>query len=175
MRTEHPARKTCRTSFALIAALLVHHVCASSPDTHSQWPIAAGDVANTRYSALSEITTSNVANLKIAYTFSTGTLRGQEAAPIIANNSMYIVTPFPNTLFALSLEQPSGPLRWKFDANPRPSSQGVACCDSVNRGAAYDDGRVFFNTLDAQTVAVDANASSAPSSRPGRSFGAPSP
>ena len=40
---------------------------------------------------------------------------------------------------------------------PTPASQGVACCDVVNRGASYDDGKIFYNTLDDQTVAVDAN------------------
>ena len=47
-------------------------------------------------------------------------------------------------------------MKWKFDPKPQASSQGVACCDVVNRGAAYADGRIFFNTLDTQTIALDA-------------------
>lgn len=117
----------------------------------------AGDFANTRFSSLTQITPANVAGLKVSFTFSTGLLRGHEAAPIVTTNTMYIVTPYPNVLFALALDQPGAPLKWKYEPRPRASSQGVACCDTVNRGAVYDDGRVFFNTLDAQTVAVDAN------------------
>src|SRR5581483_4846644 len=67
-----------------------------------------------------------------------------------------IVTPYPNRLFALALDQPGAPLKWSFEPRPRSSAQGVACCDPVNRGVAFADGRVFMNTLDGQTIAVDA-------------------
>ena len=70
---------------------------------------------------------------------------------------MYIVTPWPNKLFALDLTKPGAPQRWVYEPKPTPASQGVACCDVVNRGASYDNGRIFFNTLDNQTVAVDAS------------------
>ena len=69
---------------------------------------------------------------------------------------MYIVTPFPNLLYALDLSQPGAPLKWKYAPPVSSAEQGVACCDVVNRGAAYWDGRIYFNTLDAHTVAVDA-------------------
>ena len=65
-----------------------------------QWVRATKDHANTRYSTLDQINTGNVAALKVAWTFDTGVARGQEAAPIVANNTMYIVAPWPNTLFA---------------------------------------------------------------------------
>jgi hypothetical protein len=68
---------------------------------------------------------------------------------------MYVVTPFPNVLYAFDLTQ-SGKVKWSFKPNPAPASQGVACCDTVNRGAAYADGKIFYNTLDTHTVAVDA-------------------
>ena len=67
-----------------------------------------------------------------------------------------MVTPFPNFLFALDLTNPDGPPKWKYAPPVLRAAQGVACCDVVNRGAAYANGRVFFNTLDNQTVAVDA-------------------
>jgi len=117
----------------------------------------AGDYANTRFSPLTQITPANAGGLKVSFTFSTGLLRGHEAAPIVTTNTMYVVTPYPNVLFALALDRPGAPLKWKYEPKPRASSQGVACCDTVNRGAAYEDGRIFFNTLDGQTVAVDAN------------------
>jgi PQQ-dependent dehydrogenase (methanol/ethanol family) len=120
-----------------------------------QWLMPAKNYASTRYSGLSEINTENVKNLKIAWTFSTGVNRGQEAAPIVVNNTMYVVTPYPNILFALDLTK-GGALKWKYEPQPASASQGVACCDVVNRGAVYADGKIFYNTLDNYTVAVDA-------------------
>ena len=121
-----------------------------------QWPMASRDYANTRYSGLDQITTANARDLRVAWTFSTGVLRGQEAAPLVVGSTMYVVTPFPNILYALDLSQPGAPLKWKYEPKPVSAAQGVACCDVVNRGAVYADGRIFYNTLDAQTVAVDA-------------------
>jgi PQQ-dependent dehydrogenase (methanol/ethanol family) len=117
--------------------------------------MAAKNYSSTRYSGLSEITIDNAKNLKIAWTFSTGVNRGQEAAPIVVNNTMYVVTPYPNILFALDLTK-GGALKWKYEPQPASAAQGVACCDVVNRGAAYADGKIFYNTLDDFTVAVDA-------------------
>jgi lanthanide-dependent methanol dehydrogenase len=122
-----------------------------------QWTMAAKNYASTRYSTLDQINTGNVGNLKLAWTFSTGTTHGLEAAPLIVNNTMYIVTPWPNSLYALDLTKPGAPMKWVYEPKPRPASQGVACCDTVNRGAAYYNGRIYYNTLDVQTVAVDAN------------------
>ena len=141
---------------AIATALLGAAAHATEPADDGEWRMAGKDYANTRYSALDQIKAGNVATLKLAFTFSTGVTRGHEAAPIVAGNTMYIVTPFPNYLYALDLTKPGAPTKWKFEPNPNASSQGVACCDTVNRGAAYADGRIFFNTLDAQTIAVDA-------------------
>jgi lanthanide-dependent methanol dehydrogenase len=90
-------------------------------------------------------------------TFSTGTLQGHEGAPLVVNNTMYVVTPFPNILYALDLTKPGAPAKWSYQPNPSDRAYGIACCDVVNRGAAYADGRIYYNTLDAHTVAVDAN------------------
>src|SRR5581483_10486506 len=111
-----------------------------------QWIRATKDFANTRFSSLDQINQTNVAQLKTAFTFSTGVDHGQEAAPIVANGTMYIATPWPNVLYALDLTKPGAPLKWKYEPNPSPAAKGEACCDWVSRGAAYDSGKVFFNT-----------------------------
>ncbi|HSU25190.1 MAG TPA: PQQ-binding-like beta-propeller repeat protein, partial [Pyrinomonadaceae bacterium] len=120
-----------------------------------QWTMAAKNYANTRFSGLDQINASNIGNLKVAWTFSTGTDRGQEAAPIAVGDTMYVVTPFPNILYALDLNN-FGAMKWKYEPKPDASSQGVACCDTVNRGAVFSNGKVFINTLDGNTCAVDA-------------------
>jgi PQQ-dependent dehydrogenase (methanol/ethanol family) len=67
---------------------------------------------------------------------------------------MYVAGAYPNRLFAL--DAVSGDLKWVYSPRVDPSSPGVACCDAVNRGAVYDNGKIFFNTLDDHTVALDA-------------------
>ncbi len=120
-----------------------------------QWLMPAKSYASTRYSQLAEIDRRNVAGLKVSWTFSTGNTRGEEAAPLVVGDTMYVVTPFPNYLYALDLGK-SGEARWVYKPPVDAAAQGVACCDLVNRGAAYAGGRLFYNTLDGQTVAVDA-------------------
>jgi PQQ-dependent dehydrogenase (methanol/ethanol family) len=126
----------------------------AGPDD-GEWVRPARDYASTRYSALAQITAENVKQLKLAWSFSTGGTRGQEAAPLVVGDTMYVVTPYPNVLYALDLRR-GGALRFRYEPKPAAAAQGVACCDVVNRGAAYADGRIVFNTLDVQTVAVDA-------------------
>jgi PQQ-dependent dehydrogenase (methanol/ethanol family) len=116
----------------------------------------ARNFASTRYSGLNQITTENAKQLQLAWTFSTGVTRGHEAAPLVVDSTMYVVTPFPNYLYALDLAQPGAPAKWTYKPSPMLAAQGVACCDLVNRGAAYYDGKIYYNTLDAHTIAVDA-------------------
>jgi PQQ-dependent dehydrogenase (methanol/ethanol family) len=123
--------------------------------TDGEWVMPAKDYASTRFSGLDQINTTNVAQLREAWNFSTGVLRGHEAAPLIIGTTMYVVTPYPNILYALDLTR-NGALKWKYEPGPSRAAQGVACCDVVNRGVAYENGRIFFNTLDVHTVAVDA-------------------
>src|SRR4051794_18643183 len=138
---------------ALLGAVVAVGVPARGDD--GQWPMPAKNYASTRFSELDQISAKNVKDLKVAWTFSTGIARGQEAAPIVVGDTMYVVTPYPNFLYALDLGN-QGAARWKYDPKPAAAAQGVACCDLVNRGAAYADGKVFYNTLDCHTVAVDA-------------------
>ncbi|MFZ0209183.1 MAG: PQQ-binding-like beta-propeller repeat protein, partial [Roseiarcus sp.] len=129
---------------------------SAAPPDDGQWTMPAKNYAATRYSALNEINGANVSQLQVAFAFSTGVDRGQEAAPIVANNTMFIVTPYPNIVFALDLTKPGAPIKWSYQPHPAAASQGVACCDVVNRGATYSDGKLFFNTLDDTTIALDA-------------------
>ncbi|MDB4877215.1 MAG: PQQ-dependent dehydrogenase, methanol/ethanol family [Gemmatimonadetes bacterium] len=123
-----------------------------------QWVRPAKDYASTRFSALSEINTANVKNLRLVATFSTGVLRGHEAAPIVVGSTMYVITPFPNYVYALDLTKPGLSVKWTFNPKPELAAQGVACCDLVNRGLVYDAGKLFFNTLDDHTIALDAES-----------------
>ena len=121
-----------------------------------QWVMPAKNYAATRYSTLDEINSGNASRLKVAWTFSTGVTAGHEAPPLVVGTTMFLVTPFPNYVFALDLSQPGAPMRWKYDPKSPGAARGVACCDVVNRGAAYWNGLIIFNTLDGRTIALDA-------------------
>jgi PQQ-dependent dehydrogenase (methanol/ethanol family) len=110
---------------------------------------------NQRYSGLSQITAGNVAKLQVAWTFSTGVLRGHEGAPLIIGDVMYVHAPFPNTVFALDLNH-DGKILWKYEPKQDPNVIPVMCCDTVNRGVAYGDGKIFLHQADAALVALDA-------------------
>ena len=131
-------------------------ISGMDPKRGGEWTMAPGDYANTRFSPLDDVNTSNVASLRVAWTFSTGIVAGHEAAPLVVGSTMYVVTPFPNIVYALDLTQPGAPVKWQYDPMPLGAARGVACCDVVNRGAAYWNGSIIFNTLDNRTISVDA-------------------
>ena len=114
-----------------------------------------GDYGNLRYSPLSTINTSNVQNLRAITTMSTGIPQGHEGQPLVIDNTMYVVTPFPNNLIAVDLTKPGGAVKWIFEPHPDRRAVGIACCDVVNRGAAFANGKIIYSLLDANLVAVD--------------------
>jgi PQQ-dependent dehydrogenase (methanol/ethanol family) len=126
-------------------------------DNPGDWVLPGRTYNVNRFSPLDEINTNTVKNLKVAWTFSTGTLNGLEGSPLVFNNTMYFVTSFPNIVYALDLAKEGAPVKWLYRPTQDPTVQGVACCDVVNRGVAYADGKIIFNQLDATTVALDAN------------------
>ena len=128
-----------------------------APDTSGDWVRPARDYSSTRFSPLDQINTENAKQLVVKTTFSTGVLHGHEAAPIVANSTMFIVTPYPNLVYALDLTKDGAPVKWKYEPKTLSAAQGVACCDVVNRGVSYADGTIYLNTLDNRTIALDAD------------------
>src|ERR1700712_5599165 len=120
-----------------------------------QWVMQQGDNANTRYSQLKQITADNVGKLQVAWTFSTGVLRGHEGGPLVIGDTMYVHTPFPNIVYAINLKDESK-IIWKYEPKQDPNVIPVMCCDTVNRGLAYADGKIFLHQADTTLVALDA-------------------
>jgi PQQ-dependent dehydrogenase (methanol/ethanol family) len=121
-----------------------------------QWTMPGKNYAATRYSGLDQITVANAPRLRAVWSFSTGVLGGHEGQPLVVGTTMYVVTPFPNVLYAFDLTREGYPLRWKYRPDVNAASVGIACCDAINRGAVYADGKIVYNLLDGHTVAVDA-------------------
>ena len=119
------------------------------------WAQQNGDYAHTRFSKLDQITTENVHDLKVAWTFSTGVLRGHEGSPLVIGDVMYVHTPFPNIVYALNLADEQKVI-WSYEPRQDASVIAVMCCDTVNRGVAYGDGKIFLSQADTTLVALDA-------------------
>ncbi len=146
---------TSRSTLLLLSLCLAATAPAQTRDD-GQWPMPGKDYSATRYSGLAGVTAANAARLRPVWTFSTGVLGGHEGQPLVVNHTMYVVTPYPNVLYAFDLTQDGYPLKWKYRPDVNPSAIGIACCDVINRGAAYADGKIVYNLLDGHTVAVDA-------------------
>ncbi len=152
-----------KKTLMMTAAFVVGGTCAAFAnedlqaliDDPTQWAIQTGDYKNQRYSELDQITRENVGDLQVAWTFSTGVLRGHEGSPLVIGDMMYVHTPFPNTVYALDLSQ-DGRIAWKYEPKQDPSVIPVMCCDTVNRGVAYANDTIFLHQADTTVVALDA-------------------
>ena len=123
-------------------------------DNPDNWAIWGGDYAGTRYSKLNQINSKNVGDLQVAWTFSTGVLRGHEGGPLVVGDTLYIHTPFPNKVFAISLNDQT--ILWRYEPKQNPDTIPVMCCDTVYRGLAYADGKIFLQQADTHLVALNA-------------------
>jgi PQQ-dependent dehydrogenase (methanol/ethanol family) len=156
-------RKTLVTTCLSVAAVLTagaayaNDELAKLQQDPKQWVMPAGNFANTRYSTLKQITADNVGKLQVAWTFSTGVLRGHEGNPLVVGDMMYLHTAFPNIVFALDLKN-ENKIVWKYEPKQDPNVIPVMCCDTVNRGVAYADGKIFLHQADTTLVALDAKS-----------------
>jgi PQQ-dependent dehydrogenase (methanol/ethanol family) len=151
---------------ALYASIAIASPFARAQDSGSlesltqdpnQWATPLGDYQSKRHSMLNQINASNAAKLQVAWEMSTGTLRGQEGQPLVVGNVMYFESSYPNYVYALDLEN-VGKIIWKFAPEQDKFAPSVACCDVVNRGVAYADGKIVAAALDTKVYALDAKS-----------------
>jgi PQQ-dependent dehydrogenase (methanol/ethanol family) len=156
----HEYRSVLMRGAVLAAAAVISSSALADADLDSKiadpsnWAAQAGDYANHRHSELKQITTSNVKSLQVAWTMSTGVLRGHEGSPLVVGDTMYIHTPFPNNVYAVNLKDQT--FKWKYEPKQDADVVPVMCCDTVNRGLAYGDGKIFLQQADTTLVALDA-------------------
>ncbi len=120
----------------------------------SNWASHGYDAAETRFSPLKQIHSGNVDQLKLAWSHELGTRRGLEATPIVIDGTMYLTGTWS---VVTALDAKTGTLRWRWDPKVDKSIWGRrACCDVVNRGVAYHDGKIYVGVLDGRLAALDA-------------------
>ena len=146
--------------FVAAALLAVPVLAFANPDVEKNiansknWAMQAGDMFNQRYTKLNQINTTNVAKMQVAWTFSTGVLRGHEGSPLVIDGKMYLHSPFPNKVFAIDLDTQK--ILWKYEPKQDPAVIPQMCCDTVNRGLAYAEGKIFLQQADSMLLALDA-------------------
>ena len=120
----------------------------------NNWAMQAGDMYNQRYSKLTQINAQNVGKMQVAWMFSTGVLRGHEGSPLVMNGTMYVHTPFPNKVFAIDLDTQK--IKWRYEPKQDAAVIPQMCCDTVYRGLAYAENKIFLQQADSTLVALDA-------------------
>ncbi len=126
---------------------------ASAVGSGETWEQHGGDAAEVRFSRLDQIDESNVDQLTLAWEFATGLDRGHEATPLVVNGRLYVTGSW-SVLFVLDAR--TGRELWRYDPKVPRSYGQRACCDVVNRGVAYADGKIFLGSLDGRLIALDA-------------------
>ena len=111
----------------------------------NQWVIPLGDYSGTRHSSLNQINAQNAWKLKVAWTMSTGALRGHEGQPLVVGKMMYFESAYPNYVYAIDLDS-YWHMVWKFTPQQDKLAPSVACCDLVNRGLAYANGKILMSS-----------------------------
>jgi lanthanide-dependent methanol dehydrogenase len=150
----------CGTAFAQMGTDAEGMHASANPNL---WPSVGQNFWLDRHSALTQITPANVKHLEMIWSQSSGALRGHEGQPIVVDVGgkpmMFFVSAWPNIVQALDLSDPDHPVEvWNYLKKTDRDLSAVprACCDTVNRGLNYADGKVLFNTLDGYLIALDA-------------------
>jgi alcohol dehydrogenase (cytochrome c) len=131
------------------------HAADAASDPNG-WPMYGRGYDNTRYSPLNQINTSNVGRLKLAFSFQLGSLRSNEASPIVIGNTMYVSTSWgPKYVYAL--DATTGARKWTYEPDIPDDVLQYACCDVNSRGVTYADGKLFVGRLDGKLSALDAS------------------
>jgi PQQ-dependent dehydrogenase (methanol/ethanol family) len=145
----------CLPLGCLIVALCGCGTPEKSAQDSGEWTIPLGSYSATRHSKLNQIDSKNVGKMRVAWTMSTGTLRGQEGQPLVVGKMMYFESSYPNFVYGIDLDN-VGKIVWKFAPEQDKFTPSVACCDLVSRGVAYADGKILAATLDTHLYALDA-------------------
>ncbi|HEY0315489.1 MAG TPA: PQQ-dependent dehydrogenase, methanol/ethanol family [Sphingomonas sp.] len=119
------------------------------------WPANGRDPGAQRFGAIDQIDPANVGRLGVAWyaDFDARSLRGVEATPIVVDGIMYVSGPWS---VVMALDARTGRKLWGYDPQIEGGFARKGCCDVVNRGVAYDKGKIFVGIFDGRLVALDA-------------------
>jgi alcohol dehydrogenase (cytochrome c) len=136
-------------------AALANEKVEAASKVDGSWVMYGKDYANTRYSGLKAINTENVKGLKVAFAFQLGALKSSEATPIVIGDTMYL-TSSSGPKYVHAINAKTGERKWTYEPEIPEDVGQFTCCDVVNRGVTYADGKIFVGRLDGRLVALDA-------------------
>ena len=125
----------------------------NAASTPTEWLSYGFDREETRHSPLTGITTGNVADLGVAWTYDLATSRGVESTPIVIDGTMYVTSAW-SVVYALDAK--TGEELWVYDPDVDRAVGVNACCDVVNRGVAVYEGKVYVGVIDGRVEALNA-------------------
>jgi quinohemoprotein ethanol dehydrogenase len=128
---------------------------AAAESRRSDWLSYGRTYYEQRFSPLDAINETNVARLGLAWSFDTATDRGLEATPLVVDGVMYTTGSW-SVVYAIDAR--TGQQLWSYNPEVHRKYDNLACCDVVNRGAAFYKGRVYVGALDGRLVALDAKS-----------------
>ena len=147
--------KTLAALLVVLSLTLGGLASNTAAQTGAVWGVYGGDTANTRYSTLNQVNTSNVGRLKVAWALQLGSLRSQESTPILVGDLLYVTSSHgPKNVFAVDAR--TGEVKWRYSPEVPAGIEQYACCDVNNRGVAHANGKIFVGRLDGHLVALDA-------------------
>ena len=147
--------KSLAALLVVLALMLSGLASNAAAQTGAVWGAYGGDTANTRYSTLNQVNTSNVGRLKVAWALQLGSLRSQESTPILVGDLLYVTSSHgPKNVFAVDAR--TGEVKWRYSPEVPAGIEQYACCDVNNRGVAHANGKIFVGRLDGHLVALDA-------------------
>ena len=165
-------KQQLKLSVAVAAMIAVSGLASANSDSEqfarfkdpNQWGAPAGNLNQTRFSELKGINAGNVKDLQYSWSQSSGTLRGHEGQPLVISDvggkpMMFMESGWPNIVQALDVSDPEHPVQvWSYVKTSGRDESAVprACCDTVNRGMSYAEGKLVFGTLDGYVIALDA-------------------
>ncbi len=148
-------------ALSLLIVALCCSACAGAEKSSSpaaanaqNWALHGSDYAETRFSTLTQITTDNVKQLGLVWSYDLESTRGVEATPLVVDGVMYVTAPW-SIVHAIDVR--TGKKLWMFDPQVARKDGYKACCDVVNRGVALSNGKVYVGTVDARLIALNAS------------------
>ncbi len=142
-------RNVCLVVLLLLTGLPSLQAAESSPN----WSTSGGTSSEQRFSPLSSINTETVKKLGLAWTHEFDSARGMEATPLVVDGVLYTTTAWSKVY---AFDAATGKSLWSYDPKVPGETGFKACCDVVNRGAAFNEGKLYVGTLDGRLIALDA-------------------
>jgi glucose dehydrogenase len=141
------------TFLTVLLLLGFGHDSRSAGVDSGEWRTTGGTMLEQRFSPLSLVNTQTVKRLGLVWSHEFDTRRGLEATPLMVGGVIYTTTSWS---IVHALDARTGKLLWSYDPKV-PGEMGFkACCDVVNRGVAFFDGKIYVGTLDGRLLALEA-------------------